>query len=75
MSYGLCLAADQGNVVTMFSGLNDGTSQVHVPVAIAEVVATPDLPTGLLGAGGPATAVLAGLGVALIVRRRRRSHE
>ena len=67
------LAAAQGNVVTMFSGLNDGTSQVRVPVAVTDVVATPELSTGLLGAGGPATAVLAGLGVAAIVRRRRRT--
>ena len=60
----------QGNVVTMYAGLNDGTSQVHIPVAATG----PTTSTPEFGAGGPTVAVLAG-GVILVAAgaRRRRS--
>jgi X-Pro dipeptidyl-peptidase len=67
------IATNTGNVVTMFSGLNDGTSQVRVPVATTLPVVTPDLAQGLLGAGGPVIAVGVGIGAAVLIRRRRRA--
>ena len=65
----------QGTVVTMYSGLSDGISQVRIPVAAAGPSAdTPDLATGLVGSGGPVTAlaIAAGLTGIAAARRRRR---
>ena len=66
------LAANTGNVVTMFTGATGGLSQVRMPVAGATpAVSVPDLPGGVAGLGGPATAVLLGLGIAAARRRRQ----
>jgi hypothetical protein len=65
------IATDTGNVVTMFSGINDETSQVRMPVATTLPVVTPDLAQGVLGAGGPVIAVSVGIGATAIIRRRR----
>jgi len=61
----------QGNVVTMFSGVGDGTSQVRIPVGTAGPSA--DVPefSGLM-ASGPVVAGLAGLAAWAGVQRRRR---
>jgi X-Pro dipeptidyl-peptidase len=61
------VAADTGNIVTMYTGQAAGLSQVRMPVApSAPAVSVPDLP-------GPATGLLLGLGVgAAAVRRRGR---
>jgi len=68
------LATDQGNVVTMYSGLNDGTSQVRIPVAsTGPAPNTPDL-TGIAGVGGPATgAMIVGAMLTIGAVRRRRT--
>jgi X-Pro dipeptidyl-peptidase len=65
----LSIPTYQGNVVTMFAGLSDGTSQVRVPIVVTSAV-TPDFP---VAAAGPALAVLVLGGVAAVRRRRRGS--
>jgi len=65
----------QGIVVTMNTGLGDGTSQVRIPVASSSPPpSVPDLASSIAGVGGPAAGLAAGLGIALTlsVRRRRR---
>ena len=66
------LATYQGNIVTMSSGLSDGSSQVRVPIAASGPPAsTPEL-TGVAGVGGPATGIAVAGILAGAVRRRRR---
>jgi X-Pro dipeptidyl-peptidase len=66
-------AANTGNVVTMYTGLGGGLSQVRVPMSsLTPSNALPDV-AGVAGLGGPVVAVLIGVGVAAAARRRRRS--
>jgi X-Pro dipeptidyl-peptidase len=69
----LSIATDQGNVVTMFSGLDDGTSQVRIPVATTgPETSVPEFP-GMV-ASVPTAAGVAGLiAWAAMLRRRRRA--
>jgi hypothetical protein len=65
------LATDQGNVVTMFAGLNDGTSQVRIPTATQMSAVLPEF-TDMLGLSGPVLGLLVGCGIAVSRTRRRR---
>lgn len=66
------VAADTGNIITMYTGATGGLSQVRMPVAgAAPVASVPDLSGGIGGVGGPATGLLLGLGTAAAWRRRR----
>jgi X-Pro dipeptidyl-peptidase len=65
------LATDQGNVVTMFAGLNDGTSQVRIPTATQMSAVLPEF-TDVLGLSGPVLGLLVGCGIAVGRMRRRR---
>jgi X-Pro dipeptidyl-peptidase len=67
----LSIPTYQGNVVTMFSGLNDGTSQVRIPVAAQLSAALPEF-TDVLGLSGPVLALVVGCGIAVGRTRRRR---
>ena len=74
------LPAETGQVVTMSTGLSDGTSQVRVPeTAYAPEAVVAELGDGVAGMGGPVTGVAVIIGVlgtvTHVVRRRRRRKE
>ena len=67
------IAADTGKVVTMYTGLADGTSQVRVPqTPYTPAAQVPELGPGAAGLGGPVTGMAIVLGALGAVRVRQR---